>query len=56
MGDSSRAEVDCLQRALAKAREAVQERPLEVQIKECREFTSRAEHRVAKLEAHVVAE
>ena len=31
-------------------------RPLEVQIKECREFISRAEHRVAKLEADVVAE
>ena len=50
MGDSSGAEVDCLQRALAKAQEAAWERPLEVQIKECREFINRAEHRVAKLE------
>ena len=33
MGDSSGAEVDCLQRALAKAQEAARERPLEVQIK-----------------------
>ena len=52
MGDSS----GCLQRALAKAREVAQERPLEVQIKECREFISRAEHRLAKLEAESVAE
>ena len=56
LGNSSGAEVDCLQRALAKAREAARERPLEVQIKECREFISRAEHRVVKLEADVVAE
>ena len=50
MGDSSGAEVDCLQRALAKAQEAARERPLEIQMKECREFISRAEHRVAKLQ------
>ena len=56
LGNSSGTEVDCLQRALAKARQAARERPLEVQIKECREFISRAEHRVAKLEADVVAE
>ena len=47
MGDSS----GCLQRALAKAREVAR-----VQIKECREFISRAEHRLAKLEAESVAE
>ena len=45
LGNSSGAE-DCLQRALAKAREAAWERPLEVQIKECREFINRAEHGV----------
>ena len=56
MGDSSGAEVDCLQRALAKAQEAARERPLEIQMKECREFMSRAEHRVVKLEADVMAE
>ena len=56
MVGSSGAEVDCLQRALAKAREAARERPLEVQIKECQEFTSWAEHRVAKLEEDVLAE
>ena len=44
------------ERALAKAKEVAWERPLEVQIKECREFISRAEHRVAKLEADLVAE
>ena len=33
MGVSSGAEVDCFQRALAKAQEAARERPLEVQIK-----------------------
>ena len=56
MGDSSGAEVDCLQRALAKAQETARERPLEIQLKECREFISRAEHRVAKLEADAMAE
>ena len=52
----SEVEVDCLQRALANTREAARERPLEVHIKECREFLRRAEHRVAKLEADLVAE
>ena len=57
MGDSSGADwIVCRGHSFAKAREAAWERPLEVQIKECRKFISRAEHRVAKLEADVVAE
>ena len=41
LGDSTGAEVDFLKKALAKAHEAGRERPLQIQIKECREFISR---------------
>ena len=55
-GDSTGAEVDFLEKALAKAHEAARERPLEVQIKECREFISRSEQRLVRLEADRQAE
>ena len=55
-GDSTGAEVDFLKKALVKAHEAVRERPLEVQIKECQEFISRSEQRLARLEADRQAE
>ena len=55
-GDSTGPEVDFLKKALAKAHEVARERPLEVQIKECREFISRSEQRVARLEADQQAE
>ena len=55
-GDSTGPEVDFLKKALAKAHEAARERPLEIQIKECREFITRSEQRLARLEADRQAE
>ena len=55
-GDSTGQEVDFLKKALTKAHEVARERPLEVQIKECREFISRSEQRLARLEADRQAE
>ena len=48
--------MDFLKKALAKAHEAAQERPLEVQIKACRDFIGRSEQRLARLEADQQAE
>ena len=48
--------MDFLKKALSKAHEAARERPLEVQIKECREFISHSEQRLARLEADRQAE
>ena len=55
-GDCTGAEVDFMKKALAKAHEAARERPLKVQIKECREIISRSEQRLARLEADRQAE
>ena len=56
MGDMQGPEVEFLQDALKRARQAAQERPLPSQMSECRRFIERSERRLEKIDAERAAE
>ena len=56
MGDMQGPEVEVLQDALKRARQAAQERPLASQLSECRSFIERSERRLEKIDAERAAE
>ena len=56
MGDVQGPEVEFLQDALKRARQAAQERPLASQLSECRRFIERSERRLEKIDAERAAE
>ena len=56
MGDMQGPEVEFLQDALKRARQAAQERPLASQLSECRSFIERSERRLEKIDAERAAE
>ena len=56
MGDMQGPEVEFLQDALKRARQAAQERPLASQLSECRRFIERSERRLEKIDAERAAE
>ena len=56
MGDMQGPEVEFLQDAMQRARQAAQERPLASQMSECRKFIERLERRLEKIDAERAAE